>query len=108
MSNTNPNKLGQKKNEAIESKNALQRRKERRKNRGGTEIADWGSCDASLIQRLIETITEQKGTLTLGYTKDGGAYYVSYYFGEESEAVYCRPSEGIDDFLRGEIEAFEP
>lgn len=107
MSNTNPNKLGKKKNEAVESKNALLRRQARSKNRGGVETADWRSADASLIQGLIETVTGQKGTITLGYTKDGGAYYISYYFDGTSEPAYCRPSEGINDFLTQEIESFK-
>lgn len=106
MVTTNPNKLNSKKNEKIESKNALERRKARRKNRGGGEIADWSSADPLLLQRLISTVTFQHGTVTMGYTKDGGAYYISYYFGDESEAIYCRPSEGIDAFLEGEIESF--
>ncbi len=107
MTHTNPNKLGKQKNEATEAKNALERRKARRANRGGTETADWAGADSSLIQQLVATVTGQKGTITLGYTKDGGAYYISYYFGDSSEAAYCRPSEGIDDFLKGEIESFD-
>lgn len=103
---TNPNKLGSDEREAIKNENALQRRKRRNKNRGGTETADWASANAELVTGLIATVTGQKGTVTLGYTKDGGAYYISYYFGDESEAVYCRPSEGIDEFLQSEIDAF--
>lgn len=103
----NPNKIKGGKNEATKIQNALERRQARRNNRGGVETADWGGCDGSLLQKLIASVTIQKGTITLGYTKDGGAYYISYYFGKDSEAVYSRPSEGIDDFLLGEIEAFE-
>lgn len=107
MKNTNPNKLKDVKNEAIKNENALQRRQRRNKNRGSSETADWRGANSETLQRLIETVTGQSGTITLGYTKDGSAYYVSYYFGDQSEAVYCRPSEGIDEFLEGEIEAFE-
>ncbi len=106
MSDTNPNKLGRPKNEEFEKITALDRRKARRNGRGGGAIADWANANGELLQGLIATVTVQKGTITLGYTKDGGAYYVSYYFGAESEAVYCRPSEGIDEFLKEEIESF--
>lgn len=106
MTNTNPNKLKSDKKGKVKDENALQRRQARRKNRGGTEVADWASADSSLLQQLISTVTQQHGTITLGYTKDGGAYYLSYYFGDESEAAYCRPTEGIDLFLEGEIESF--
>lgn len=107
MKSTNPNKLSERDNEAIKNENALQRRQRRNANRGITETADWHNADAELIRGLIETVTGQKGTITLGYTRDGGAYYISYYFGDSSEAIYCRPSEGIDNFLTEEIESFK-
>lgn len=103
---TNPNKLTDNEREQIKNENALQRRKRRNKNRGGSETADWANANAETLRRLIEVVAFQKGTITLGYTRDGGAYYVSYYFGTQSEAVYCRPSEGIDEFLQEEIESF--
>lgn len=106
MSDTNPNKLKGGKNAATMSKNALERRQERRANRGNGAVADWSIVDSEIVQNLIATVTGQKGTITLGYTRDGSTYYISYYFGDESEAVYCRPTEDIDRFLQAEIEAF--
>jgi hypothetical protein len=104
---TNPNKLTGDDRETIKTQNALERRRARQNNRGNGVVADWEGCDPAILQKLIGTVTIQKGTITLGYTRDGGAYYISYYFGGESEPVYCRPSEGIDAFLQGEIEAFK-
>ena len=90
-----------------EPTNALLRRANRRKNRGNGETADWISATSALIAELIGTVSYLKGTITFGYTRDGGAYFISYYFGEESERVYCRPAEGIDSFLEDEIASFE-
>ena len=104
---TNPNRLKEDEREAIKKENALERRKRRNKNRGSHETADWSSADSLLIQKLIATVTIQSGSITMGYTKDGGAYYISYYFGGKSQPFYCRPSEGIDEFLQGEIVEFE-
>lgn len=102
--NTNTQKELQ--NETVIAQSAMERRANRRKGRGGDETADWESCDATLIQGLIAIVSINKGTVTFGYTRDGGAYFISYYFGESSEKVYCRPSEGIDTFLAYEIESF--
>ncbi len=90
-----------------DSSNALERRANRRKNRGHGDVADWESADSLLIQKLISVVSFQKGTTTFGYTRDGGAYFISYYFGDKSERVYCRPAEGIDLFLTDEIESFD-
>lgn len=86
--------------------NALRRRSDRRKNRGNAEVADWGSVDSEAIVRLIETVTGNKGTITFGYTRDGGAYYINYYFDGESEKMYIRPSEDIDKTLAEEVKSF--
>lgn len=107
MSDTNPNKLRGSRDEKVSAINALDRRRARRANRGNGETADWQSANPEFLQGLIAIVTGERGTITLGYTKNGSSYYVSYYFGKESEAVYCRPSEGIDEFLEGEIESFK-
>ncbi len=107
MSDTNPNKLKELRNETIIAKSAMERRANRRKNRGNDETADWEACNSTLIQKLVAIVSLNKGTVTFGYTRNGEAYFISYYFGESSEKVYCRPSEGIDDFLQYEIESFE-
>lgn len=102
----NHNTQGEK-NATVTAKSAMERRANRRKNRGTDETADWEGCDPVLIQKLIAIVAINKGTVTFGYTRDGGAYYVSYYFGDGNEKVYCRPSEGIDSFLESEAMSFE-
>lgn len=86
--------------------NLLRRRKERNSNRGNKETADWESVDPSKITALIGLVTYHKGTVTFGYTRDGGAYYISYYIDSESEKIYIRPTEDIDARLEDEIESW--
>jgi len=105
---TNPNKLADdyRKHSHENAKNALARRKERRENRGNSEPADWDGVDPAIVLRLIATIANLKGTITFGYTKDGGAYYVNYYVGGESDRVYIRPTEDVDSAIEAEIESW--
>lgn len=85
----------------------MARRKSRRKNRGSSDPADWGGCDQDLLQGLVAIVTGVGATITLGYTKDGGAYYVNYYIDGESDKLYIRPTEGIDAVLEAEIESWK-
>jgi len=85
----------------------LRRRKERKKNRGNTEVADWESCDSKKLQALIAVVAFHHGTVTFGYTRDGGAFYISYYIDGDSEKIYPRPSEDIDARLDDEIEGWK-
>jgi len=84
----------------------LEKRRARSQNRGNGAIADWESCNSQDVLRLIGIVTSNKGTITFGYTKDGGAYYMSYYLDGESEKVYIRPTEDVDLSIQREIEAF--
>lgn len=107
MSDTKIHNNNNLRNENTIGESAMLRRANRRKNRGGDDTADWSECNPDLVVGLIAIVGLNKGTITLGYTRDGGAYYISYYFGLESEKVYCRPTEDIDTFLEYEIKSFE-
>lgn len=84
----------------------LERLRQRRKNRGSTSVTtDYDSFDAELLRRLIATVA-QHGTITFGYTRDGGAYYINYWVDGESIKEYLRPTEDTDAFLQAEIDAW--
>ena len=89
------------------NKKALERRKERQRNRGNSEPADWESVSPEKILRLIGCVTALRGTITFGYTRDGGAYYLNYYVDNESEKVYIRPTEDIEQRLVDEVEMWQ-
>lgn len=101
---TNTNR---KKAKADDSTDALRRRKERREKRGNSATADWESANPELLIRLIGCVTALKGTITFGYTRDGGAYYVNYYVGGESEKEYVRPTEDLDKWLQVEVDSWD-
>lgn len=82
----------------------LRQRRERAENRGQSNPADWEGVDWQLIVRLIATIARLGGTTTFGYTRDKGAFYISYYIEGESIKQYIRPTEDIDQKLVDEIE----
>lgn len=106
MSNANT-KSRNKPSAETSNQKAMERRRQRRKNRGNSEPADWGSVQPELITQLIERVTALRGTITFGYTRDGGAYYLNYYIDNESEKVYIRPTEDIEQRLRDEYESWE-
>lgn len=84
----------------------LERLKQRRQNRGKTSITtDYESFNAELLKRLIATVA-QHGTITFGYTRDGGAYYINYWVDGDSFKEYLRPTEDVDAFLQSEIDAW--
>lgn len=89
------------------AKSKLLQRKTRQANRGNGETADWESVDPELLRKLVASITIHGGTVTFGYTRDGGAYYVNFYVDGESAKEYVRPTENVDEFFRMEIESWD-
>lgn len=65
--------------------------------------ADWGDCDPLLIAQLIANACHDGLTVSFGYTRDGGAYYLGFYDGNETKRVYLKP-DNPDEDLRGLIE----
>jgi hypothetical protein len=70
-------------------------------------IADWGSVDAQILVKTVETASRKGGAIRLGYTRDGGAYAVGVYAGSNYFTDYIRPNEDIDQYLKDLIGSFE-
>lgn len=68
--------------------------------------ADWGGATSDTLYRLIDTVTSRGGAVRFGYTRDGGAYALGFYYGSEATTEYCRPSEDLEDFLVRWIEFY--
>lgn len=84
----------------------LARLKQRRANRGKSNVTtDYEQFDSDLLKRLIATVAKY-GTVTFGYTRDGGAYYINYWVDGDSFKEFLRPTEDIDAFLQAEIDAW--
>lgn len=89
---------GNAKTNATNANSPLERRKARRAKRGGGHTADWQSVDPEILQGLIAAVALH-GTVTFGYTRDGGAYFINFWVDGASDKEYIRPNENVDEVL---------
>lgn len=68
--------------------------------------ADWSNADQGMLFKLILTVTSRGGAIRFGYTRDGGAYAVGFYYGAEATTEYCRPNENLEIFLADWIDFY--
>lgn len=80
---------------------------ERRKNRGGGSIADWGSVNGGKLASAVSAVCQHGMAIMLGYTRDGSAYTIRYIGEDAPAAEYIRPTEDIDLHLDGIAMDFE-
>lgn len=73
--------------------------------RGGS-TADWANADPTMVLELVCCVAREGGAIRYGYTRDGGAYSIGLYLGEDSKTYYCNEAEGINDQLKDLIEYF--
>lgn len=81
--------------------NRLEHIRAKRQRRGNNDVADWGSVSAERIVYAIAVVAARGGALRFGYTRDGGAYAIGIYLGNDHYTEYVRPSEDIDGYLEG-------
>jgi len=74
--------------------------------RGGA--ADWGGANAGLMLQLVCFVGDAGGAVRYGYTRDGGAYSIGIYLGEDSKTYYGNEADGIDELLTELVEYFRP
>lgn len=72
----------------------------RRANRGSGDVADWGSVDGKLLVDTVAAVAAHGWAITLGYTREGGAYTVRVLGDDSFETEYIRPTEDINLYLR--------
>jgi hypothetical protein len=75
--------------------------------RSGGQIADWNNADPGMVLGLVCVVGKQGGAVRFGYTRDGGAYSIGIYLGENSKTYYCNEAEGINEQLKELREWFE-
>ena len=61
--------------------------------------ADWSTANPMVVSGLITAVASRGGAVRFGYTRDGGAYAVGFYYGTENVTKYCRPNEDLTAFL---------
>jgi hypothetical protein len=79
----------------------------KRRSHGNALPADWGNATAELVLKAIEAITRDGGAIRFGYTRDGGAYAVGLYENGNTDTEYLKPSDDIDEYLKGIISDYE-
>lgn len=85
----------------------LKELRDKRNDRQKKGIADWANASALALQGAICAVAFRGGALRLGYTRDGGAFAIGIYLGNDSSTEYVRPDEDIDIYLAGLIEDME-
>lgn len=68
---------------------------------------DWSNCDAQLLQKTVASASYKHIALRLGVTRDGGAYAVGVYAGEQYFTDYVRPGEDVDEYLAKLLQAID-
>lgn len=76
----------------------------RRKTRGATVPADWGTADPKVVLRAIEVVSKAGGALRFGYTRDGGSYAIGILGDGDPYTDYVRPTDDLGAYLEGLIE----
>jgi len=84
-----------------------QQRKNRRRNRGLADRANWTDAHSELVVRAISAVAAVGGALRFGYTTDGGAFAVGVLGDGEPYTDFVRPTEDINLYLIGLAEDFE-
>ncbi len=78
-----------------------------RSDRAGQGTADWVNASPGNLHKLVCLVASAGGAVRYGYTRDGGAYSIGIYLGENSKTYYCNEKEGIDNVLEDLTEYFE-
>jgi len=98
----NDRQFEQKRNKRVEAK-------ERRGRRAGAAgEVDWASFNWWAVIAATEALLEHGGALRLGKTRDGGAWAIGVYLGDDYATEYVRPSEDFRDAVREIVAAWLP
>jgi hypothetical protein len=79
----------------------------KRRSSGNVLPADWSNATAELVLKAIATITRDGGAIRFGYTRDGGAYAVGLYEDGNTDTEYLKPTDDIDEYLKGIISDYQ-
>jgi len=85
---------------------ADEKRKRRTTTNASGEQADWAGANGELLAKAIAAVARDGGALRFGYTRDGGAYAVGIYGDGDPFTEYIKPSEDLDEWLKGIIEDY--
>jgi len=72
----------------------------------GNGTADWASVDGGMVVRAVAALGAHGGAMRLGYTRDGGAYAIGIYDGDDKQTVYVSPNESVEEVLQEIIDHY--
>lgn len=61
--------------------------------------ASYAAADWVSIVALVEALARESGALRLGVTRDGGAFALGVYLGDDYATEYVKPSEDFETAL---------
>jgi len=65
--------------------------------------ADWGGCDPSLLQQVVEEITRLGGAVTIGLSRDMGAHSLTLLLDGSRETLWFNADADLDVELQNVI-----
>ncbi len=69
--------------------------------------ADWGDCNAELIQAVVAGITALGGAVTFGLARDQGAHSVTLLLDKSRETLWFNGNADLDEELQVVIQTIE-
>lgn len=66
----------------------------------GDTFAEWDGADAELLQGVINKITALGGAITIGLSRDNGAYMMTLLLDGERETLWFNGNADLDEELR--------
>lgn len=85
------------------------RDKRRRVKQRGGEQADWATANPQLVVHAIAAAARAGAALRFGYSRDGGAYAIGVYDGDDKYTLWVKPGEPaeLDITLQDIIDGFD-
>lgn len=94
--------------EARESTKRLKAKETRGRRRSNSDPANFLSSDYAAILGLMASFADAGGAVRYGYTRDGGAYALGIYLGDDYSTEYIRPNEDFTGACLEIAEAWLP
>lgn len=69
--------------------------------------ADWGGCDPRWLQAIVVAITGLGGAVTIGLSRDGGAYSLTLLLDGERETLWFNGNAELDAELEKVYQTLE-
>lgn len=77
------------------------------RNRVTQETIDYADVDAGSLHKLVCGVAARQGAVRYGYTRDGNAFSVGLYLGEDSKTYYANTLTEMVDLMEYLNASFE-